>query len=382
MADSIHTARWLDQFRDEPLDVEVFPSTPHRRLHPLVRELADGSHAMRLRISPGMRRLALVWGVADLFVANRIRMHLLSRRIRAFRPDLLHAMETQHAGYLSAAAVPRHSALPVVLSVWGSDFRWFGDRPRHATRIAGLLRRTDRLVVECTRDEAFARAHGYVGPRAIRVPASGGVEAVSSPRPPSHRTTVAVKGYSGFVGLGPETVRALGASADVLGTRTIVVFSCGLRTRLTAAWVRRRSGLDLRCVAKHALSHAAMLALLADARVVVSLSRSDGFPGVVREALAHGTFVVHSDTACLEDWVPDQSLIRTVDVGSRASMRHDMRAALQDALTDDELVDRAATVLGGHAAATWGPSAARRSLDGLYDRLIDDGLVRRSVTNP
>ena len=259
-------------------------------------------------------------------------------------------------------------ARPLVLTVWGSDFNWFGRRDSHRRRIRRVLSRTSQLVVECERDEVFARQHGYRGPDAIRVPASGAIESVASQRAASQRETVLVKGYSGFMGLGPATIDALVANADLLARAPVIVFSASLRTRACAARARRRTDLNIRCIPKHGLAHSEMLGLLRSSRVLIALSQSDGFPGVVREALSCGTFVIHSDTACLEEWVGDAKHVRLVDVSSTTSIRSGVRQGLRDAI-DDGVVDRAATSLQERARATWSSEALLPVITGFYDRL-------------
>ena len=43
MADSVHTARWLRQFDSDEIEFVLFPSTPHRRVHPAMVRGGDGS---------------------------------------------------------------------------------------------------------------------------------------------------------------------------------------------------------------------------------------------------------------------------------------------------------------------------------------------------
>lgn len=369
MADSVHTARWLAQFRDDPIDVELFPSTPHRRLHPLIREMRNGLGPMRLRVSPVMSWGALPAGLFDLLTRNRLRTAILRRRITRWNPHMIHAMETQHAGYL-LNLLRSAAARPITLTVWGSDFNWYGRRASHLWRIRTLLERISHLIVECDRDARFARMHGYRGQSVTRIPASGGLEDIRPTSSASTRDVVLVKGYSGFMGMGPSAIDALERSADLLEGMEIVVFSAGLRTRVYAIRARRRSGLQIRCIPKHGLNQEAMLGLMVKSRMLIALSRSDGFPGVVREALLSGVFVIHSDTACLTDWVPRLDLIRLVDVTSPASVRAGVRRSIQAAL-DDRVVDEAGEVLQCHARATWSVDALRPVITGLYARLID-----------
>jgi glycosyltransferase involved in cell wall biosynthesis len=339
MVDSIHTARWLNQFRDEPLDVEVFPSTPHRRLHPLVRELADGSHAMRLRISPGMRRLALVWGVADLLLGNRLRGWLLSRRVRQTDPMLIHALEIQHAGYLVLAARRALSGRRLVVTNWGSDIYWFGRRARHRHRIAQVLALATDYSAECHRDHRLAVEMGFRGRHLPVIPNAGGLRLpeVGSERP-SRRKILLVKGYSTFMGRADEVLAVLPRLGPVLDGIEVVAYSADHRTRRAARGLARALGRPVRVVAKHRLTHAEVLELMETARVYVGYSMSDAISTAMLEAMAHGAFPIQTDTSCADEWIIPGETGLLVPYGD-ADVLLD---ALRRALTDDALVDDAA----------------------------------------
>jgi hypothetical protein len=53
MADSVHSARWLSQFIDQSIDFSLFPSSLHRRIHPILRSLiASTSKQMTITLEP------------------------------------------------------------------------------------------------------------------------------------------------------------------------------------------------------------------------------------------------------------------------------------------------------------------------------------------
>lgn len=50
MADSIHLARWLKLFSDEPMEIVLLPSSPSRRIHPWLKELAEQKFQIPLQL--------------------------------------------------------------------------------------------------------------------------------------------------------------------------------------------------------------------------------------------------------------------------------------------------------------------------------------------
>ncbi|MFM7829704.1 MAG: hypothetical protein ACKO92_07725, partial [Actinomycetota bacterium] len=112
MVDSIHTARWLEQFEDSQNEFLLFPSSPHRRIHPKIRRLLGDESTMTIRIPRGLRRTGLLLAAIDKLVNNRVRGFLLRKNITGFRPEILHAMETQGAGYISLQALTLSSLRP------------------------------------------------------------------------------------------------------------------------------------------------------------------------------------------------------------------------------------------------------------------------------
>jgi len=107
MADSVHTARWLEQFENTKDEFVLFPSSPHRRIHPKIVRLLSELSPMQISIPRGLSRSGLILAALDKFFDNRIRGNLLRRLINKFNPDILHAVETQGAGYISLEALDK-----------------------------------------------------------------------------------------------------------------------------------------------------------------------------------------------------------------------------------------------------------------------------------
>ena len=369
MADSVHTARWLRQFDDDDIEFVLFPSTPHRRIHPLISDHGLKTVKSKITISKWMKRGGLPLGVLDLLLDNRIRARLLAKLITAFDPDLIHVMETQHSGYLTDRALSAISRKPkLVLSIWGSDLFWFQRFAKHQQKICSLLKRVDVLLTECQRDEELAKNFGFNGVCIYGVPASGGFDTqeilnFESSISPSKRKIIAVKGYSGFVGLGPAAINAVGKTSDLAHKYRTVVFSASWRTWFVAKIVKLRTGLNIEVQMKHSRSLEEMRDLFSDSRVVIGVSKSDGLPATVKETAFFGAFPIQTDTSCAGEWFQDGISILLVPPDSTDALE----AALRTALIDDDLVDSAAKLNFDIAGSLMNRAAVRSKISLLYN---------------
>ena len=346
MLDSIHTARWLKLFSQNDIDFVLFPSTPNRRIHSQIKLLINTNGRSTYQIVPGMRTLALPLGIADLFLGNRIRAKILQMLINKSQIDfdVVHAHETQHAGYLTSIAIRKLNKKPkIFLSIWGSDLYWFGQFKKHRIKIRTLLEKIDQIILECERDIKFAYKLGYNGTKPILVSASGGFDAIEidlglrSP-PPSERNVVLVKGYTGFVGRADLALKAIESISSELTDFKIIVYSTDVRTRQIIRQLRRTTNLRITSFKKHQLDHSSMLALFRESRIHIGISESDGMPGSLREAMLNGCISIQTSTSCGDEW------IKHLKTGFLVSVKnhYEIIEAIRIALMDLELRDRAA----------------------------------------
>ena len=377
MADSIHTARWLAQFQNQDLFVRVFPSGPHRRIHPQLRSLIGGSHQMRVELAPKMTLLALPLFLVDLLIPAKVRARYLKRQIRHWRPDVVHALETQHAGYLVADAVSYLSSKPEFrLSIWGSDLIWFGTFRQHKARLQRTLALVDSLSVECERDIQIAHTLGFRGEVLRTIPASGGldlsrVESSGHGSRPSTRRVIVVKGYSGFVGRSLTAIRALETLANELSDYEIHVYSASLKTVNYARRAKKKSGLRLVCHRKHTMSHDEVIELFRRARISISISLSDGFPGSLREAMVSGCFPIESKNSCGYEWAISGRSAIFVDPENET----EICAAIKKVLSSDLLVDTAATLNLKLAETRFSSVALKSVVESYYLGKIQRGTT-------
>ena len=339
MADSVHVARWLSQFVDQPIDFTLFPSSPHRRIHPGIKQIVHSEKGeMTVVIKPAlMRWLAFPLSALDLFLANVSRSRLLRRVIEHETFDLIHVMELQHAGYLLVDTGLTPNLPKVFVTNWGSDIYWFQQFPKHKQRIVELLDIASAYSAECHRDIEIVRNLGYSGVVMPVIPNSGGVDVNGLPKdssPPSQRKKIIIKGYTGFVGRALTALRALEQVADCLDGYEVLIYSASLRVRLRALVLRLKHRVTIRIIKKRT-PHAVMLRHFSESRIYIGISLSDGISTSLLEAMATGCYPIQTGTSCASEWLASTSgaIVGPSDLAEIG--QHTREAITNDALVDD-----------------------------------------------
>lgn len=357
MADSVHTARWVNQITDQGWDVRLFPSIDYGVVHPTLRiipvyhtlggkkESLDRKLRWQryrlfraVRAFTGARLLSKIWPLR--------RVQQLRRVIDEFQPDIVHSLEFQAAGYLTAEARREKTGVfPLwIVTNWGSDIYWFRQYPEHEQKIRDVLAQCDYYACECQRDVCLAEAYGFKGQVLPVFPNAGGfdlqeVAALRQPGPVSTRRIVMLKGYQHWVGRALVGVAALELCEEQLRGYEVVIHSSSKATRQAALAFAKRTGIKV-TILPPGTAHRDILKWYGQARVALGLSLSDGISTSFLEALVMGAFPIQSWTACADEWIEDGTsglLVPPEDVATVA-------AALRRALSDDRLVDEAAEI--------------------------------------
>lgn len=345
IANSIHTARWLSQFDGTDLNFMLFPSTPSRTIHPLIAEMVSGVRGPKVSVPYRLGLLAMPLALLDVFTRNRIRFYLLNRILKVNpQIEVIHAMELQHAGYLSLGITRKNlSSRRLIVTNWGSDIFWFQRFRLHKNRLSRLLKMADEYSCECDRDVDLASEFGFRGKVHEVLPNAGGIsdtilDSNMSSNLPSSRRIILVKGYTRFVGLANIALESLAKVGNDISDFEIVVYSTDPKTRRIIKRLKRTTNLNIRAIAKHGMSHEQMLQLFSSARIYIGISRSDGISTSLLEAMSTGCFPIQTSTSCASEWVTDGLsgfLVDHEDINQIAS-------AIREALVNDSLVDSAA----------------------------------------
>jgi glycosyltransferase involved in cell wall biosynthesis len=360
MTDSIHTARYVEVLTRAGWDIHLFPvyyCEPHEKMRNVT--VWNGATSYRPpEVDPSVTlkgawpfRRGRFLGVLAGRLANRLGFDAAARLawvIDRIKPDIVHSLEFQLAGYLVDTARQRATGkrFPLWIATnWGSDIYAFGRLPEHEERIRGLLSRADVYACECFRDVLLARDMGFKGDVLPVVPNTGGFDlehcrTLRGVEPPSKRKVIAVKGYQYSLGRSLVALRALERVAHRLRDYRIVVYSPYPRevVEVPARLMAQRSGLAVELLFK--VPHEEILKLHGTARLSISLSISDAICTSMTEAMVMGSLPIQSDTACADEWVEHGRSALLVN----ADDSDDVATAVERALDDDELVDSAAQI--------------------------------------
>ena len=342
MVNSVHLAGWISQFVDQSIDFVIFPSTQARQAHPIIEKLINSkTNRMSVSLQPEfMRRHAFVLTVLDIPFKNRFRSHILRKLITEHSFDLIHVLELQHAGYLLLGTRLAPNLPKVFVTNWGSDIYWFEQFPKHKTKIIQLLQIASYYSAECQRDIEIVKRLGYNGITMPVIPNRGGINLDEIPKsslPPSQRKKIMIKGYTGFVGQALIALKACELAAEHLRGYEIVIYSASTKSRIRSLKLRFLHKVNVRILEKQT-PHGEMLQHFSEARIYMGISLSDGISTSLLEAMATGCYPIQTGTSCANEWLSDGvsgSIINNIDV-------QEVRATLENALKQDQLVDTAA----------------------------------------
>ena len=313
MLDSIHLARWLDQFKDQDIQFLLFPSSPHRRVRPELKALLQGGSKATYRLVGGARWWALPLWLADKLFGNILRGWLLRSQVSRFSPDFIHLLEFQNAGYIALRALKggRKPGPRIIATNWGSDIYWFRRFPKHESKIRNLLAASDFYSAECQRDVSLALSLGFKGVVLPVIPNAGGFDdhVLSRPTTPiGNRNVIAIKGYDGWVGRAKVALAAVEEIADSISGLEVVVYSANVGVLRTARKVASTTGLQIKVHRKGSLTHTEMLDLFAKSKIYVGISESDGISTSLLESMAMGAIPVQTSTSCCDEWFQDSGV--------------------------------------------------------------------------
>ena len=313
MADSIHLARWLMQFRGQGYLFRLVSSSPHRRIHPLIKSMLTEGKTSGIEISmPWVSaKLSLPLWLMDRFTGNLLRGFLIRREILKFNPDLVHALELQNAGYSTAVAyrgLSKDKRPKLLITNYGSDVYWFRQFPSHMKKLRELAGFADAFSAECVRDTALAKEIGFDGVFMDTMPNSGGIKIdeaaiAAEAAGASNRKAIAIKGYQNVWGQALYALKAIESLAPELQGFRIEMFSCNSKTIKEAKRLTKTTGLEIVTHRKHTLSHSEVLAIMRKSIAYIGLSKSDGISTSMIEAMSQGAIPIQSDTSCANEWI-------------------------------------------------------------------------------
>ena len=356
ISSSIHTSRWISQLKDEGFEVFLFPSTYDLAIHDAILWAKPcvpffkihswiGKHIFKTEDRYYYQGVHQILGKIN---AN-YQLKRLHKYIHKIKPDIIHSLETQAAGYLVAGVKNtyfKNKNFPKWWhSNWGSDIYLFGRIPAHQDKIKQVLANCDYYSCECFRDIELAIKNGYKGKLLPVYPNAGGFDINNikhikeQSAKPSQRRIILLKGYQNWAGRALVGFRALERCADILKGFEIYVHS-NTRAKdiqIAASLFTHSTNIPVTLVPE-GTPHQQILELQSKARISIGLSVSDGISTSLLEAMAMGAFPIQSCTACADEWFEDRISGFIVPPEDPEIIEQ----AIRKAIADNELVDKAA----------------------------------------
>ena len=378
MVTSSHTANYLNRIVDSDWEVEVFDAMfagpPHPETPPL------RVHAARAAEDPGDLACEVV-PAPEFTTEFAVRARQLSDWIDEYEPDLIHSLAFQQAGCLTDVTRILRGGLPCpwLANSWGSCITMSPRFPGFLERTVSILRGADYFGTECHKEIALARSLGMTAKPVGVWPNVAGLDAglarsLTAEGPTSDRRSIMVKGALSGIQTGHVMVDALDRAGDALAGYELLTYQTDPRIeadfqrvadRHDATWVRLSS------FSANERTHEEMLAAHGRSRCSVALNMSDGMSSSFIEAAACGSYPVHSDTGCGHEAI----------TGGRGATYvsptdpEEVGRAIRRALTDDDLVDTAATSNYRVAAEFFDAARIRTRILDAYDRIADDSFM-------
>lgn len=355
LGESIHAARWIKQLQGQGWDIHVFAHSAYDRLHPELEDLTFHALVQPPQSNATVRQTGLSWPLPrgrrkttsmlqsfDYFKQPA----RLARVIRDVQPDVIHSLEMQRCAYLTLAGrklLNGHGMPPWIYSCWGSDIFLFGRRPDHQSKIREVLATCDYFIADCERDVQLAKDFGLRAEVLGVLPANGGfdlarVRRLGSGLPASTRKAIAVKGYQSedYGGRALNALEALRLSASQLQGFEVVVFSATDEVKSRAEDLAKETKIQVRILPPSPNDE--IVKLMGRSRIALAIGLADGTPVALLEAMIMGAFPIQTDTVSTGEWIRHGENGFLVPAEEPESIAR----AIQRALVDDELVERAA----------------------------------------
>jgi hypothetical protein len=360
MANSVHTAGWVNQLSATGWDIHVFDAMEGS----LIPELRDVTAYTFYRPSDSFCNVKKVHSIlpqsqsmvtrgaefvcchskilSRFLIPSRI--DSLIKLIRRLKPNILHSLEMQHESYPLLEVKRKLGgklSMPWIYSSWGSDLYLFGDQPKHQAIIKDVLSSCNYYIADCQRDVGLAKKLGFKGEVLGVFPGVGGLHIsemrkMMKPGPASGRHVIALKGYTGWAGRALIALQALQLCANMLQNYKVVVYSADAEVTHVAQYISRSTNIPYEVLPRSPRKE--IINLMGRSRLAIGISITDGTPISMLDAMVMGAFPIQSDTMSTAEWIThgENGLLVPPENPEALAL------AIRRALSDDKLVDDAA----------------------------------------
>lgn len=359
LAESTHTQSWIDLLDQSELNARLFalPSGLPPDNWPVRTYVTQGTAVnldprTRTRLYPRSlpgRFLFRVFVHFFLDTTNGFEERWLAKIIRQWRPDVIHTLGLEPASYFYLRVREKYGLEGIgqwVVQVRGGpDLALHRLMPEYYDKIRKVLRNCDQLIADNQMNYEYALELGLERERLCSlgvIPGTGGIDVAYTKKSwhglPSQRRRLVLwpKAYECPQGKALSVFEAIKMAWNRIQPCEFHMLAMIPETRM---WYQTLPVEIKRCCRiDDRISRAKTLELMAQARVMLSPSLSDGIPSTLYEAMATGAFPIVSPLDTIQSVVVSEENV----LFARNLYPQEIAEALFRAMTDDALVDHAA----------------------------------------
>lgn len=382
LGDSTHTRSWIDLLEDAPFNRLLFAvgatSPPGDwNVKAMVTDLRPNGgvpHHQLLHPSTHWLGPARRGSLRALGVTDQVEERWLADVIRRWRPTIVHTLglDPAAARYLNARTRFGLAGIGtwIAQTRGGSDLELTHLDPGALPRLRAIFSTCDFLLSDNERNFQIATELGLdpVKITPLRtVPGTGGIDIQGlralALKPPSKRRLILwPKGFESNWSKALPVFEALKLAWESISPCELRILAMNAESR---AWFRTLpKEIRASAHAEDRIDRAAVLELMASARVMLAPSLIDGTPNTLFEAMAAGALPIVSPLDTITPIVaePDNVLF------ARNLYPEEIASALTRAMSDDELVDAAAERNLQRVRELADRETIRRKLVDFYER--------------
>ncbi len=343
MIDSPHFNKWLTTMQSElpTKSILIFPSDrPHFKKSRIIKINKSKNTIKVFNLFPNKKLNFVCYYLLDVFFGLNWRAYFLAKFIGKHKPAIIHFHEMQHGAYIYNLIVT-HRKVPNnshnIISTWGSDLTLYSWVDSHEFQIRSSLSWANVLTAEKELEIEDASRLGFTGQFKAPVYITIGEKLIDNLNleKPSDRGLILLKGHQSNTGRALNALSAFEQIGKELKNFEVIVYSAPESVQIQVSYLKNRYGIDIKSIER--IPNNDMKELFLRARLSVSLSVSDGLPGVLVEAMQAGAFPIQSSNSAGKDFIvhgENGFLVEPWDIES-------IKECILAAINNNILVDRA-----------------------------------------
>lgn len=309
---SIHSENWINSINFKKYDVFFFPTSHHKFLLNKKINFYNKNYKIELInkiifFILNLISLKKLIFMPKVFLKQLIHnKYILSSYINYLKPDIIHCLEFQHAGYLlfDALREKKFNQHKLILSNYGSDIFYFEKFQFHKKKIRKILNFFDEVVCESKRDILLCKKYNSRIKSHLILNSAGINFKVGNLLNLKLRKNIIIKGYQGKFGRYFLILSYLRNLKNEFKYKTIYVYSSNLFTRIYSNIFFS----DLNITFLPNMTKKKLIYYFKKSFIYIGASISDGVSTSALDSISTKTFPLQSNTATLNEIFHENSI--------------------------------------------------------------------------